>query len=132
MRPLLDTHILLWWLLEEERLSPRQRHIIEGSSADRPLLIAGITLWEIAALHAQGRIVLTVPLRDWLKQATAPPLVQVLRMDAVVAAEVASLPPSFHRDPGDRIVVATCRVHGATLLTSDRRIIDSDLVPTVF
>jgi len=48
-----------------------------------------------------------------------------------VAAEVAALPDSFHRDPADRILVATARVQGATLLTQDERIIRSGLVATV-
>jgi PIN domain nuclease of toxin-antitoxin system len=45
-----------------------------------------------------------------------------------VAAEVAGLPDSFHRDPADRIIVSTARVLGATLLTRDQRIQDSGLV----
>lgn len=48
-----------------------------------------------------------------------------------VAAEVARLPDSFHRDPADRIIVATAMVLGAALLTNDRRIRDAALVPTV-
>jgi PIN domain nuclease of toxin-antitoxin system len=48
-----------------------------------------------------------------------------------VAAEVAALPDSFHRDPADRILVATARIQGATLLTQDERIIKSGLVATV-
>jgi len=48
------------------------------------------------------------------------------------AAEVAALPDSFHRDPADRIIVASARVLGATLLTQDDRIIKSDLVPVLF
>jgi len=48
-----------------------------------------------------------------------------------VATEVAALPDSFHRDPADRILVATARVQGATLLTQDERIIRSELVATV-
>ena len=48
-----------------------------------------------------------------------------------VAAELVALPDSFHRDPGDRALVATSRVFGATLLTRDRRIIDAALVGTL-
>jgi PIN domain nuclease of toxin-antitoxin system len=48
-----------------------------------------------------------------------------------VAAEVAALPPDFHRDPADRIIVASARVLGANLLTRDDRIINAKLVPTV-
>ena len=52
-------------------------------------------------------------------------------MTPEVAAEVAMLPSWFHRDPGDRLIVATARVHGATLLTSDQRIVDAKVVPTL-
>jgi len=48
-----------------------------------------------------------------------------------VAAELASFPPTFHRDPADRIIVATARVLGATLLTADQGIVGSKLVATV-
>jgi PIN domain nuclease of toxin-antitoxin system len=78
-----------------------------------------------------GRIKLHLPLRDWLEQATAPPLVARLAITPAVAAGVAALPDSFHRDPADRILVATARVFGATLLTQDRRIIEAELVPTL-
>jgi PIN domain nuclease of toxin-antitoxin system len=44
---------------------------------------------------------------------------------------VTTLPDSFHRDPADRILVATTRVLGATLLTQDRRILDAGLVRTL-
>ena len=44
---------------------------------------------------------------------------------------MAVLPDDFHRDPADRLIVATAQVHGATLLTRDRRIVDAHIVPTV-
>ena len=48
-----------------------------------------------------------------------------------IATELASLPDSFHRDPADRILVATARVLGVTLLTQDHRIIDAALIDTL-
>jgi len=68
------------------------------------------------------------PLREWLEQACAAPLVRRVGISPAIAAEVAVLPQTFHRDPADRIVVATARVLGATLLTSDRRMIESEIV----
>ena len=131
MKALLDTHILLWWLKEDQRLSPGQRQILQGADEKNPLRVADITLWEIATLSSLGRINLHLPLRDWLEQAVAPPLVQLLPITPAVAAAVAALPDSFHRDPADRILVATAQVLGATLLTHDRRIIDAGLVSTL-
>jgi PIN domain nuclease of toxin-antitoxin system len=130
MKALLDTHILLWWLSSTSRLSARQEEIL-GAAHEEPLWVSDITLWEIATLSSLGRIKLHLPLRDWLEQATAPPLVQRLPITPAVAAEVAALPDSFHRDPADRIIVASARVLGATLLTRDRRIVDAALVPTL-
>ena len=131
MIALLDTHILLWWLEDRDHLSPREREVIDAAHADEPLYLADITLWEIATLHELGRIKLNLPLRDWLERATSPPLVKRVSVTPAIAAEVASLPSSFHRDPADRIIVASARVLGATLVTRDRKILDAKIVPTL-
>ncbi|HVR75037.1 MAG TPA: type II toxin-antitoxin system VapC family toxin [Planctomycetota bacterium] len=131
MTYLLDTHVLLWWLEGGGRLPASHQAAIESARAERPLLVCGITLWEIATLVARRRVRLALPLRDWLERATAAPLVHRVDLTPAVASEVAALPESFHRDPADRIIVATARVHGAAVVTSDRRIIDSGVVPTV-
>ena len=131
MKALLDTHILIWWLARSPRLSDAQRHVLEDANPDNPLWVSEITLWEIATLHQLGKISLRTPLRDWLEKATAPPLVRRLGISPAIAAEVAALPDDFHRDPADRILVASARVFSATLLTRDRRIIHSGLIPTL-
>ncbi len=131
MNALLDTHILLWWHGDRDRLSRGQQQVIADADADAPLLVSDISLWEVAMLHGLGRIRLSIPLREWLEKAVAPPLVQRHGISPAVAAELASLPESFHRDPADRILVATARVFGATLLTRDRRIVEAALVDTL-
>ena len=131
MTALLDTHILIWWLNNSNQLSPAQREVIGAASAQSPLLVSDISLWEVATLHNLGRIQLTIPLRPWLDKAVAPPLVRRHGISPAIAAELATLPDSFHRDPADRILVATARTFGAMLLTQDRRIIDAALVDTL-
>ena len=131
MRALLDTHILLWWHGERDRLSREQWDIIAAADAESPLDVSDISLWEVAMLHDLGRIRLKIPLREWLDKAVAPPLVRRHGISPAVAADLASLPASFHRDPADRILVATARVLGATLLTRDRRITEAALVDTL-
>ena len=131
MRALLDTHILIWWLNDPTRLSPAQRKVLAAAGREAPVLVSDISLWEVATLHSLGRIRLSLPLRDWLEKAVAPPLVRRQDMSPAVAAESASLPDTSHRDPADRILVATARVLGATLLTQDQRIITSGLVETL-
>ena len=131
MRYLLDTHILLYWLEGGKRLSRQQKRIIDRANPERPLLVSDITLWEIATLYELGRIRLELPLRDWLEAAVAPPLVERAGISPAIAAETAVLPPTFHRDPADRILVATARVLGACLLTVDDRIVGSGIVKTI-
>ncbi len=131
MKLLLDTHILIWWLDSGGKLSKRQRKVIRSANPENPLYISEISLWEIATLVQLGRIRLRLPLRDWLEAATAPPLVRRIGVSPAIASELTVLPTSFHRDPADRILVATARVLGATLLTQDDRVIDSRLVPTI-
>lgn len=131
MSALLDTHVLIWWLEGRGRLSPAQQKALDAANPDSPLLVSDISLWEVATLHRLGRIRLTISLRDWLEKAAAPPLVRRCGISPAIAAEQACLPSSFHRDPADRILVATARVLGATLLTRDQRIIDAGLVNTL-
>ena len=109
MTALLDTHVLIWWLNDVSRLSPEQRAVVASASVDSPLLVSDISLWEVATLYDLGRILLAVPLREWLDKAVAPPLVKRQGISPAIAAELAALPDSFHRDPADRILVATAR-----------------------
>lgn len=130
-RLLLDTHVLLYWLARDPRLSDKQREAIERASPDDPIWVSDISLWEIATLAALGRIALQIPVRDFLEAAVAPPLVRRVGISPAVAAEVAQLPETFYRDPADRVIVASARAIGATLLTQDERLIAAGLVPTI-
>ena len=130
MRYLLDTHVLLHYAGQSPHLKPEHDAIIKAATAQTPLYLSDISLWEIATLQSLGRI--RIPdLKDWLEQVTSPPLVERVRITPAVAAEVAALPDSFHRDPGDRVIVASARVLGATLLTQDDKIIGAGIVKTL-
>ncbi len=128
---LLDTHIIVWWFEQNSRLSSAQKEVLASADPKNPLAVSDISLWEISTLASLGRLRLQLPLRDWLERAVAPPLVRRIGISPAIAAEVASLPDSFHRDPADRVLVATSRILGATLLTLDTRIIDSGLTTTL-
>lgn len=131
MTALLDTHVLIWWLQGDGPLSAAQRQVVEAADVDSPLRVSDISLWEIATLRSLQRIRLALPPREWLAKAVSPPLVRRHGISPAIAAEVAALPDSFHGDPADRIIVATARVVGATLLTHDRHMLNSGLVATL-
>jgi PIN domain nuclease of toxin-antitoxin system len=131
MIALLDTHILLWWLERGSRLSAAQRRVL-GRAGDRASVgVSDVTLLEIALLLEAGRIKLAAPLDEWLMRATAAPLVQRCGITPAIAREIADLHSTRDWDPVDRTLVATARVLGAPLVTSDTRIIDSGLVRVI-
>lgn len=130
MTYLLDTHVLVWWIAGVARLRASERRVL-ARSATAPVLVSDVTLWEIAMLVERGRLSLGRPVREWLEEATAEPHVRLVRITPAVAAEVAALPTTLQADPADRILIATARVHGATLITHDHAIRDSKLVPVL-
>ena len=131
MNYLLDTHVLLWWVTGDSRFRSSWDHIVSIADPDTLLHLASISRWEIGMLVSLGRITLTLPVREWLEVATVSPRLQVHDVTPAIAAGVAALPDTFHRDPADRLIVATARQLGATLLTADERMIRSGLVTTV-
>jgi PIN domain nuclease of toxin-antitoxin system len=126
--PLLDTHAWVWWVDRDRRLGETTLASLDAlPSDDRPYL-ADISLWEVATLVERGRLEFSLPLADWLDAAAHPRSVRVVSITPAIAAEIAVLPETFHRDPADRLIVATSRVLRLPLLTKDRLITQSRLV----
>ena len=127
-RPLLDTHAWVWWICGDVRLTPRERHLLDNLPANERPVLAEISLWEVAMLVERGRLELDMSLENWLALASAPATVELVRITPAIAAEVARLPDKFHRDPADRLIVASARVRKLQVLTRDRKITGARLV----
>jgi PIN domain nuclease of toxin-antitoxin system len=126
--PILDTHAWIWWVQADPRLDRRTVAALDALPTDDRPAVCAISLWEVAMLVALGRLTLGEPLESWLEAAADPQSVRVLPITPAIAAEVARLPETFHRDPADRLIVASCRVLGHPLLTRDRAIASARLV----
>lgn len=134
MKYLLDTHAWIWAVLDDRRLGRRARRILKSLGASK-VGLAAISLKEAAWLLARGRITIQTPgvsWADWLRQAAALPSLEILPLTTEVAIESEQFSRSFPRDPADRLIGATARVHGLTLLTRDRPIRKSREVTTVW
>ncbi len=132
MIALLDTHVVVWWFEKKpKRLSAAQRRVLANASDDKPVGVSDVTLWEIALLVEAERLELALPLDEWLARATAAPLVERIGMTPRIAREMVDLSATRGWDPADRILVASARVLGIPLVTSDDRIVDSGLVTTI-
>jgi PIN domain nuclease of toxin-antitoxin system len=126
---LLDTHVAVRWLIEAKRLSREQIRVLEATvRRTEPVALSAVSLLEIAVLTSEGK--LRLPLGDFFDELQGNPLFRVLPLTYEIASEVSSLGSSL-RDPADRVIVATARVHRLRLVTSDQRIIESKLVPVV-
>jgi PIN domain nuclease of toxin-antitoxin system len=121
---LLDTHVWLWLVAGSSDLSIEARNAIDRATAAGAIRIAAISLWEIALLASRGRIVLGKSIGRWLEEALADPGPAIDPLTPQIAVESYALPEAFHRDPADRLIVATARIANATLMTRDRRILD--------
>ena len=123
----LDTHIWVWWSQDENRLSRRQRELIQRNEADG-LGISVISCWEIAKLVEKSKIDLDSEIDAWFEKALAYPGIQLLELTPQIAIESTKLPGKFHRDPADQIIVATARIFDCQLLTSDGKILNYPFV----
>jgi PIN domain nuclease of toxin-antitoxin system len=125
---LLDTHILIWARQDPAKLTKRQRDFLHRIQAkEGRLAISAITLWEIGMMAARKAIKTTASIPALLSEVETSPWLQVLPMNAAVAAESMAIRQNIETDPADHIIVATARVFRLPLLTSDRRIIESKL-----
>ena len=129
---LLDTHVLLMLALKPEGLSKAAARAVARAVAGDGIAIASITLWEIALLIDAGRIFAHGSTETFLKQISQRPRMFVLDLTAEIAALAFQFPPEFPKDPADRIIAATARTHGLTLVTKDQRLRDSALLRTVW
>ncbi len=127
-RFLLDTHVIVRWLIEPKKLSREQIRAVESAiRRSEPVALSPISLLEIAALASGGK--LKIALDKFLTSLEADPAFRLLPLTYDIAKDVASL--RALQDPADRAIVATARVHRLTLVSSDQRIIESNLVPVI-
>lgn len=119
----LDTHVFLWSILQPEELSEQIKHRINLAQENSQLFLSSISLWEIAMLNFKKRINVYEPIKDFLNSITNINGLSIKDISPEVAAESVSLMDDFHGDPADRIIVATAKCLGATLLTRDQKIL---------
>lgn len=124
---LLDTHILIWLLIAPENLSSKARRAIVAARRSGALAISAISLWEIAWLAENKRIEVDVSVDSFLKKCAS--YVQVLPITQEIAVRSVQFPKSYPNDPQDRIIGATAIAEGVRLLTHDKLIMSSGLVP---
>lgn len=118
----LDTHALIWYM-EGIKLPDKQVSLIDQARSDNALFISAISIWEIAMLAGKGKIAFSVSLNDWVDNTLSIPGINVIELSILVLIESCNLPHFEHKDPADRLIIASARSINSYLMTFDQKII---------
>jgi PIN domain nuclease of toxin-antitoxin system len=118
---LLDTHVLLWWLADDPRLTPAMREAIADPS--RSVVVSAASAWEAAIKASVGKLRVPDGLRDELVRHGFDEL-PVTVEDGLAAGAL----PRHHSDPFDRMLIAQAARRQFVLVTADRRFSDYDVL----
>jgi PIN domain nuclease of toxin-antitoxin system len=116
MRVLLDTHVFLWWINDDDRLSSAARDVL--SDGENQLFFSAVSGWEIAIKTQLGKLEMPSNLEQFIAEQLDHNAIDSLPIQLSHALHVYNL-PQFHRDPFDRLLVAQGQLENLPLLTSD-------------
>lgn len=129
----LDTHTLVWWVTGDAILSKKAKAVIEREQdGGGEIIVSAISAWEITMLVANERLVLSMEVSSWLATVTEIEAVKFLPVDVEIATKSVVLPGEFHKDPADRMIVATARKLAVPLVTKDEKIRSYQHVKTIW
>jgi len=113
MKLLLDTHVLLWWLDDDQSLAKgTKERIADGTNQ---VLVSAASIWEIVIKQSLNKLVIP---SDFHKQLDAFQNLDVTQEHAFAVSDL----PAYHKDPFDRLLIAQCIVEGLVLITGDANI----------
>jgi PIN domain nuclease of toxin-antitoxin system len=125
MQPLLWDTCAAIWIYEKARLSQAALEAMSAAHRDGvPSYVSPITAWEVGMLTSRGRLQLLIRPERWFSNLFEVPGVRLAEMSPDVLIASSYLPGKPPKDPTDRIIVATARELGATLITRDRALLD--------
>ena len=105
---------------------------MRAAATDRAIYVSAISSWEIVVLASKGRLSFTMDAQDWIARSEALPFLNFVPVDNAIAIRSVRLSEPFHKDPADRIIVATAMIMGAQLVSSDDRMLKYSPVKTIW
>jgi PIN domain nuclease of toxin-antitoxin system len=129
MKILLDTHVLIWAVEKPEELGKNSKSLIEDG--ENEIFISPISTLEIAQLISSGRIEINQTLNSWIKKTLRNLKAETVTFTHETAETAYRMQEPFHKDPADRILVATAVLENLTLMTADERILNYKHASTV-
>ena len=117
----LDTHVLVWFALDDRRLGGRAKRRLQRALKEAKLSVSAFSYWEICLLAEAGRLLLDET-PDAFRAEAVEAGIDEIPVDGKIAILATRL-TGMHSDPADRIIVATALERGATLVTADAKIL---------
>jgi len=116
MRALLDTHALLWWLVDDERLSKNARALI--ANEDNEILTSAASAWEISTKHRLGKLPQAAQIARSLPSLLRKARIEALAIGLEHALKAGEL-PGPHKDPFDRMLIAQAKIEKLPVISAD-------------
>ena len=129
----LDTHVLLWWVSRSEALSAVAEKAIKRTLAEgSEVIVSAISAWEVSMLIDKERLILSMDVESWFDEVSQIDGVRFMPVDNEIGIKSTVLPGDFHKDPADRMIVATARKLAVPLVTADEKIRNYEHVRTIW
>jgi PIN domain nuclease of toxin-antitoxin system len=129
---MLDTCALIWDALDQSRLTTKALAAIEQADEHHALMVADISLWEVAMLISKGRVEMNTGAANFIHLFLQSRSVRVISISPEIAELSTTFGDETNRDPADRIIAATSIIHNARLVTADDNLRNSDLIDTIW
>ena len=129
---LLDTHVWIWFISNPELLSKAAIEAIHAAIDQKAVVISSISAWEIALLVSKKRLKFTMPATEWISKSERLPFFQFLPIDNSVAVKSVNLPQPLHKDPADRLIIATAISLAAPVVTKDEKLLNYPHIKTIW
>lgn len=120
MKLLLDTHIFLWLIDDDQRLSKKHRQVIQDASNEKFLSV--VSVWECIIKHQIGKLDFPSSPAIYLPQERRKHLIKTLTIDENSIAPLLTL-PLLHKDPFDRLIISQSLQYNLTIMTEDKLIL---------
>ena len=126
----LDTHALLWWTLDPEKLSKKAKSVCSRIESEGAYL-SSISIWELGVKIRNGNLDISMTIRDYTDKIRRLGCLEIVPVDEAIWIRALELDWE-HRDPADRVIVATALLQGLPLLSKDESICSSKQVPCIW
>ncbi len=121
---LLDTCACMWLMANEYMKDAAVAAIDDCADTGKPMYVSPISAWEVGTMERKGRFRAILPAQLWFEKLRTTPGIRLCDLTAGILIASSFLPGYRYNDPADRIIAATAREYGFTVMTRDRPLLD--------